>query len=259
MRALVPVLVALLALPALSAAAQAPSPPAPPSPPGQSAAGEGLQLEDRIVAVVDEDPVVASDIDRLIGLGLAVPNPGEDERAFRRRVLEQLIEQRLRFHEIDRFGFVQVPVDEIERQVAEIRARYASEEEFERRLRELGLSLTSLRQLVARQIMVWNYVDERLGPRVFVTYDDIKNYYDTVLVPEMQRQGQAVPPIEQVREQIRSLLKDQRLNEELEKWTEELRQRADVANFFDAETGPPLPPVVLRVDRPAEGGAEPPQ
>lgn len=259
MRTLAPVLAALLALPGLPAAAQAPAEPAPPAPPGRSAAGDGFQLEDRIVAVVDDDPVVASDIDRLIGLGLAMPNPGEEELAFRRRVLEQLIEQRLRFHEIDRFGFVQVPVDEIERQVAEIRARYASEEEFERRLRELGLSLTSLRQLVARQIMVWNYVDERLGPRVFVTYEDIKGYYDSVLVPEMRRRGEEVPPVEQVREQIRSLLKDQRLNEELEKWTEELRQRADVANFFDARVGPPLPPVVLRVDRPAEGGSGPPR
>jgi hypothetical protein len=42
-----------------------------------------------------------------------------------------------------------------------------------------------------------------------------------------------VPPVEDVREQIREVLRQQRLNDELRRWTTELRSRADVEDFFD--------------------------
>ena len=63
------------------------------------------EIVDRIVAVVDEDPILSSDLDRAVGLGLIDRQPGESELAFRRRVLDLLLEERLRAHEIDRFGF----------------------------------------------------------------------------------------------------------------------------------------------------------
>src|SRR6185436_17752148 len=83
--------------------------------------------------------------------------------AFRRRILNDLIEQRLRFHEIDRFGFEQVPVDLIEKNVAEIRARFPSEEAFRKTLQDLGLTYQALRQLVAQQLLVLTHVEEQLG------------------------------------------------------------------------------------------------
>lgn len=203
------------------------------------------------MAVVDEDPILASELERVIALGLAQPRKGEQNEAFRRRILNEVIEQRLRFHEIDRFGFEQVPVDMIEKNVAQIRARFASDEAFRKTLQDLGLTQQSLSQLVAQQLMVLTHVEEQLGPRVFVSLDDITQYYRNVLTPQMQQQGQAVPPVEDVRDQIRTVLKEQRLNEELDKWTEELRRKADVQVYFDSPPGE-LPPVVKRIEKKSE-------
>ena len=207
-------------------------------------------LQDKVLAVVDEDPVLKSDVDRVIKLGLQQPNQGEAAEAFRRRVLDGLIEERLRFHEIDRFGFEQVPVDEIERNVAKIRARFADEAAFQKALKEVGLDAKKLRQLVARQLLVLTYVDERLGPRVFVGLDDVNRYYREVLTPEMKRRGQPVPPVEDVRDDIREVLKQQKLTQEIEKWTQELREQADVVVYSDQPSGG-LPPVVKRIEKPA--------
>lgn len=233
-----PVLFALVVFlaAAIAGVAQAPTQPTQP------------ELKDRVMAVVDEDPILASELERVIALGLAQPRPGESDVAFRRRVLNGLIEERVRFHEIDRFGFEQVPVDLIEKNVAEIRKRFPNEEELRQTLRKLGLSQQALRQLVARQLMVLTHVEEQLGPRVFVSLDDITAYYRNVLTPEMQKRGQPVPPLEDVRDQIRGVLKEQRLNEELAKWTEELRRNADVHIYFDA---PPnqLPPLVKKIEK----------
>lgn len=200
------------------------------------------------MAVVDEDPILSSEIERVVALGLAQPKPGEEDARFRRRILDDLVEQRLRFHEIDRYGFEQVPVDLIEKNVADIRARFPNDEAFRKTLRDLGLTQQALRQLVARQLMVLTHVEEQLGPRVFVSLDDITQYYRTTFTQEMQRQKAPVPPLDDVREQIRTVLKERRLNQELDKWTEELRRKADIHVYFDKPPGD-LPPVVKRIEK----------
>ncbi|MEA2692874.1 MAG: peptidyl-prolyl cis-trans isomerase SurA [Acidobacteriota bacterium] len=224
------------------------SPPVTPGTPGApdaSTAGQNT-LRDRVLAIVDEDLILDSDLLRIIALGLAQPNPGEADREFRRRVLAQLIDQRLRFHEIDRFGFEQVPAALVDQHVQEIRDRFKSADELDRRLKEVGLTPAGLRQLVSRQLMVLTYVDERLGPKVFVTLEDINAYYRDVLTPELEKQGKPVPMPDEVREQIREVLKQKLLNKEIDTWTEELRRNADILNYFD-DQGKPLPPVVRTI------------
>lgn len=213
-----------------------------------ASAAQPLELRDRILAVVDEDPILASDVDRAIILGFAERAPAESESAFRRRVLEAIVDQRVRLHEVSRFGVEQVPVAEIEQQVAAIRGRFASDEELRARLAEVGLDLTGLRQLVTQQLAVLRYLEEFLGPRIFVSLEDTRAYYDEVLVPALAAEGAVVPPIEDVREDIRALLQEQRLNEAIATRTEELRREADVVNYFDSDHRR-LPEVILTLER----------
>ena len=260
--AAVPLLWALLAA-GSPAGSQAPKKPAPaPAPPAASAQA---RLQDRVLAVVDEDPVLASDVERAIRLGLEQPRPGETDERFRRRVLDALIDQRLQFHEIDRFNFEQVPVAEIQARVAEIRSRFPDEAAFQKALKEVGVDAKGLRQLVARQLLVLTYVDERLGARVFVGPDELNRYYREVLTPEMQKRGQQPPPLEDVREDIRETLKQQKMTQEMTKWTQDLRSKADVVVYSLAQqANAPLPPVVKTIEgkkvdpkKPATGGKPP--
>jgi peptidyl-prolyl cis-trans isomerase SurA len=190
-------------------------------------------LHDRIVAVVDGDPILQSDVDRALVLGTTPPPAGASERDQRRRVLDGLIEERLRIHEVERYGFEQVPVELIAKQVETIRARFPSDEAFRQRLQALGMTLEGLEQLVAQQLQVLVYVDELLGARVFVGLEEIEAHYRGTLVPQLRAAGQPVPPLDEVRERIREVLRQQRLNEELQRWTAELRRGADVEDYFD--------------------------
>ncbi len=210
-------------------------------------AQEGGVLEDRLVAVVDDDPILMSDLGRVIGLGLVDEVAGESRSQLERRVLDRLIDQRLRLREIERHNFAPLPPDAIDRQLERIRAGFSSPEELQARLAALGLDESGLRLLVARQLRVLVYVEQRLGPRVFVKLEDIRAYYDDVLVAEMAAQGVEPPPLGEVRDQIRDLLHEKQLNLEIEAWTEELRLAAEVADYFDrAETE--LPPVIQRIE-----------
>jgi hypothetical protein len=132
--------------------------------------------------------------------------------------------------------------------VAEVRARFKDEATFRQKLREVGLDEAALRQLMARQLEVLAFVDERLGPQVFVSLDDISSYYKNVLTKELQQQRLPVPPADEVRDKIREVLRQQRLTEEIDRWTEELRGKANIAIYFDQPGGGPLPPVVKRIE-----------
>jgi hypothetical protein len=206
------------------------------------------RLVDRVVAVVDEDPILASDLERATRLGLVGREEGESEAAWRRRALDRLIEDRIRHHEVARFGFDTVPVAEVDRHLRSVRERFASPADYAAELARLGLDEDDLRQILARQLATLTFVEERLGPRIFVGVEEIRRYYDETLAPGVRAAGAEPPPIEDVRERVRGILAAQRLNEEIERWTAELRAEADVVDFLD----PPeraLPPVVETIEK----------
>ncbi len=91
------------------------------------------------------------------------------------------------------------------------------------------------------------FVEQRLGPRVFVKLKANRAYYDDVLAAEMAGQGLESPPLEEVRDQLRELLHEQQLNQEIEAWTEELRLATAIADYLH-RTETELPPVIQRIE-----------
>ncbi len=254
----------LLALVVVTAPAVAQPKPAPAKPPvtparptpSKPATPGKPNLVDRVLAVVDEDPILQSDVDRVVRLGLQAPNPGEGAEAFRKRVLGSLIEDRLRWHEVDRFGFTEVPVELVEAEVTKIQKGFPDDRAFQKALADAGLTLQGLRQRMTQQLLIVTYVDERLGPQAQIANDEIEKYYQSVLVPEMKKRGQPAPPREEVRDQIREVLKQKKLTAALAKWTEELRGKADIVIHPEGEPGAALPPVVKKIGgAPSKPGA----
>jgi hypothetical protein len=72
----------------------------------------------------------------------------------------------------------------------------------------------------------------------------------------MQRRGQPLPPLDDVRDDIRKVLREQRLNDEIRRWTAELRRDANIAVYLDSPEQP-LPPVVHRIEGKPVAGATP--
>ncbi|MBZ0111860.1 MAG: SurA N-terminal domain-containing protein [Thermoanaerobaculia bacterium] len=205
------------------------------------------QLVDRILAVVDDDPILQSDLDQLVALDPNALRQGESPKDRDQRLLEDLVERRLRFHEVERYGFGDVPQGMVDEQLAQMEADYPSPESFEAQLSKIGLSREDLARRIQRDLAVLTYVDELLGARVFVGLEEIQKHYDTVLLPELRERNLEIPELDEVREQIREVLRQERLNQELGRWTEELRSKADVLIYLDRPDRP-LPPVVAETE-----------
>jgi peptidyl-prolyl cis-trans isomerase SurA len=183
---------------------------------------------DRVAAVVDRQVITVSEVTQMVELHFFARNAGESEDDYRHRILDALIAQALRFRDVERFGAEEIPKDSIEARVTEISKRFPTPADLDAALKRVELTPDELRSLVKRQLQVEAYIQERFAPLVFISNDEIETYYRGTWTEQRRKRGLAVPAIGEVREEIRALLRSSRLQEEIEKWTTQLRERANV-------------------------------
>jgi hypothetical protein len=188
---LAPALVATLALPGPVAPQDAPPP--------------QVETIERIIAVVDERPLLLSELhaQRAVS-GLAEHG-----------ALEAAIDERLMYAEAARIPQAEVSAEEEDRALAvllETRPALRGE------VRE-----TDLRRLLRRQLAILEYVEFRFRPQVRVSDEEVRKAWQ-----EEQAGRPAGPALEDEQETIRARLERRALDERVEAWVRELRARADV-------------------------------
>ncbi|MCU1348645.1 MAG: Chaperone SurA [Acidobacteria bacterium] len=183
---------------------------------------------DRIAAVVDRQVITVSEVSQLVQIRFFPRTADQSEDDYRRQVLDNLIAQALRYRDVERFGAEDIPKDSIEARLQEIAKRFASQPELEAAVARAELTMDEVRALVKRQLQVEAYIQERFLPLIYIANDDIDTYYRGPWTAQRRQRGLSIPPITEVRDEIRSLLKSTRLQEEIEKWTTQLRARANV-------------------------------
>jgi hypothetical protein len=88
-------------------------------------------------------------------------------------------------------------------------------------------------------ILIERFVEFRFRSFVLVTEQDIQRYYDEKLAPQMRNAGQVPPSLDQVidgvtvREKISAILKQERINQEIDAWLSAARQRADIVQLAE--------------------------
>lgn len=186
---------------------------------------------DRIAAVVDQQVITVSEINQMVAIRFFPRRISASDDDYRHDVLEALIAQALRLRDVQRFGMQDVPRDSIEARVQEMQKRFASPADFSSAVQHAELSMDDLRALVRRQLQVESYIQERFAPLIFVGSEDIRSYYDTTWSQQRRERGLPIPPLSQVREEVRTLLKSSRLQNEIDQWTARLRANANVDVF----------------------------
>jgi hypothetical protein len=187
---------------------------------------------ERVVAVVNGAPVLASDVE-VAELGRVVPRQeGEDDTSYRRAVAEALVALQLRWQDLESAGIasrLQVDTEGAWKRTLE---RAGGEQEVQERLSAAGLPESLLRELVDRAATVEAYVADRFAPFSRPTPREVEEAYAHELLPAVRKAGGAPPPLEEVRGKLETLLQERKLNAEVERWTAELEQRGVVVRYF---------------------------
>jgi len=164
-----------------------------------------VETIERVVAVVDERPLLLSDLRALQAVrGLAEPE-----------ALEAAIDERLMHLEASRLPQADVSQEEEDRALALLLET--------RPALRAAVPEADLRRLLRRQLGVLKYVEFRFRPQVRVSDEEVRKAWE-----EEQAGRPAGPALEDEQEAIRARLERQAIDERIEAWVKGLRARADV-------------------------------
>jgi hypothetical protein len=148
-----------------------------------------------------------------------------------RDVLQKMIDQMLLEQELERSPFAPAGGSDVQDQLEMVEKKFPDAEAYHSALARYHLTQDELAERLTRESILLAFVDSTLRPQVHVTDEQIENYYQTTLLPELrQRSGASatVPSLEDVRAQIEELLIQPQLDSLLEQWLQQLRHGAQI-------------------------------
>jgi hypothetical protein len=202
-----------------------------------SRAGDVL---DRIVATVNNHIILQSEWQDAVRYEAFVSGRALDQvsSADRKTALDHLIDQELLREQMRSSGFPHASGEEVQKTIQEIRKRYAtaeSEAGWQTELQRYGLTESELKKRVTLQVDLMGLVDSRLRPNVIIDSKSIESYYNQELLPQLRRSGAEQVPLAEVTPKIKELLTQQKMNQMLVAWLQDLRSGSRIRT----ETGPP--------------------
>ena len=183
---------------------------------------------ERVMALVNGVPVLASDVELAEVAQLVPRGDGEGEVEYRRAVLDALIALQLRWQDLETAALTErVQVDLAAAWVSVV-TRAGGEETLRTRLDAIGLPPETLRDLVRRAAIVEAYVATRFGPFARPTPREVEDAWKEELAPDLAASGKPVPDLTAVRAEVEALVRERKLDAEVRRWTAELATRASV-------------------------------
>jgi hypothetical protein len=183
---------------------------------------------DRIVARVENDIILQSDVTELKEYQELVDGKSESEGA----ILDRLVDQWIVRSEAELSRFPEPQEEEIDRGVSRVMNSFPSPEEYEARKKQSGLNDAEVRKIVAAQLYLSNYLDSRFRPSAQIDEKAIEDFYQNAVVPRAKARGQEPPTLEASRDIIQEALVQRDINEQANRWLKESRARLHVQKFL---------------------------
>lgn len=146
----------------------------------------GAELIDRLVAVVNDEPILLSELNREFKPYVerieqaGYPMEKQRQLLFKARadILNQLVNRKLTDQEIARHG-IRVSDEEIDATIERIKeAAFSTEEAMRSALEAEGMSMEEYRKRVRQQVLRRKLINAEVRSKIVITKEDIRAYYD---------------------------------------------------------------------------------
>jgi hypothetical protein len=192
------------------------------------------KLVDQILALVNDDVVTRTDLLWSIALDPRAPSPaGPVSSDLLKQKLDVMVDQRLVAQEAARLPSADLTQDEVDKKRTELVKSFKSEADFRQRVESVGLTPDRIDDLIRERILIDRFVEFRFRSFVLVTEPEIQKYFDETLVPRIRAAGQVPPALAKVSDDINALLKQEKINQEIDRWLTTVRQRADIVQLAE--------------------------
>ncbi|MCX5669684.1 MAG: peptidyl-prolyl cis-trans isomerase [Candidatus Omnitrophica bacterium] len=142
-----------------------------------------LYAQDKVIAVVNNEIITQKDLADFLNFirlqysrqlqGKAL---GEKVDSMKKELLQRLIEDRLILQQakLDKATYES---SRVKAKIDEIKSRYASESDFELDLARQGLVRADLENKIGEQILMYNFVEQKVRSKVMIRPDEITSFY----------------------------------------------------------------------------------
>lgn len=199
-----------------------------------SAPGEVL---DRVVAVVNNQAILASDLEDEIRLSVLDPATIQGVALTRERALEQLIsraliQQQIRQEDAQTLQPAQTEVDarlsEIRRELPVcVRRSCATDAGWQAFLDANGLTAGRVESYLRYRLEILHFIELRFRQGILISPEEVEKYYKQTLVPQY-RAGETVPALDKVSSRIEEILLQQQVNILFDDWLKNLRAEGEI-------------------------------
>ncbi len=188
---------------------------------------------DRIVATVNGHIILQSDWEDALRFEAFTSNRSLDQLTVedRKASLDRLIDQELLREQMRSADFQHATAEDVSQRIAEIRKAYAvagDEQDWRLALMRFNLSEDELRKRISSELDVLRLVDARLRPSINIDSRSIESYYNQELLPQLRQSGEKVVALADVTPKIKELLTQQKMNELLLAWLQNLRAGSNI-------------------------------
>jgi SurA N-terminal domain len=201
-------------------------------------AAPAQQVIDRIIATVNGNPILQSDLEDAIGYESFIEGkpPEALTAADRKATLERLIDQELLREQLASASPPAVKPDELKNRIEEVRKLYPgadTEDGWRETLARYGLTEKELEQRLTQQVELASFVDSRLRPGIQIDSASIEVYYRDNLLPQLEKSAEK-PSLAQVTPQIKQVLTEKKMNDLLASWLQSLRSESTIHNDVES-------------------------
>jgi len=187
------------------------------------------EILDRIVARVENDIILLSDVRALRHYQELVDGKPETEE----QILDRLIDQWIVRTEAEVSHFPHPSDADMDRSLSQLQKSFASIDEYEARKKQSGLNDSEIRRIVGLQLYLSNYLDSRFRPGVQIDPKAIEDFYVNKVLPQAKSRGQEPPSLDAARDFIQEALIQQGINEQADRWLKESRVRLHIEKLLE--------------------------
>ena len=213
---------------------------------------------DRVVAVVNNRAILASDVEDEMRLAVLDPSRAESSTLTAKKALEQLISRTLIQQQIrqeDEQAAQPTPA-EVDARLAEtrkelpacVRFNCATDQGWKAFLAAHGLTPERVESYMRYRVQILRFIELRFRQGIRIAPEEIETYYRETLTPQYAA-GEAIPPLDKVAPRIEEILLEQQVSALFDDWLKNLRKQGNIEVLDPALETPETP------DQAGKGGA----
>jgi peptidyl-prolyl cis-trans isomerase SurA len=211
---------------------------------GQGDAGQGVVL-DRVVAVVNGDVILESDVDEERRFEEVQPYRGAASFS-RERAIQRLVDRTLILQQAALEPDGAISGSELDAQIATLRKdipackqdHCETDAGWQKYVGDHGFTVEEFRKRWRERMELLKFIEVRFRSGITISDDEIKTYYEKTMLPEYAKRNVTPPKMETISKRIEEVLLQQEVGSLLEDWLKSLRAQGSVRMMTPGEVTP---------------------